>query len=122
MVSHTCGHRWGHLQGLMGAREVVVHVVERDGVGQVLDLLRGLAVSRADEIRQRADAEAFKVYDVLTADTVVKDYVVLCGFAQDKQLAETNEHARRVMETQGATVVTDVDDAVTALGGAASSG
>jgi hypothetical protein len=84
-----------------------------------LDVVR-LAVSRADEVRQRADAEAFKVYDVLEADSVVREYVVLCEFAPDKQLAETNEHARRVIETQGARVVTDIEDAVTALGGAAS--
>ena len=39
MISDARRHRGRHAQGLMDAREVVVHEVERDRVGVVLDLL-----------------------------------------------------------------------------------
>jgi hypothetical protein len=76
-------------------------------------------LQRADAIRERADAEAFKVYDVLEADNAVQEYVVFCEFGQDPALEKTNRDARRVIEAQRAKVVTDLDDAVSALSSAA---
>jgi hypothetical protein len=84
-----------------------------------LDVLR-LALKRADDIRLRADAEAFKVYDILEAENPVHDYVVFCEFAREAALAETNENARKVIETQGARIVTDLDEATRVLAAAAS--
>lgn len=90
------------------------------GNNVALDVIR-LAIRRADEIRIRADAEAFKVYDVLEANSVA-DYFVFCEFGSDRALEETNENARTVMETQGAKVLTDLDEATTVLMKAASFG
>lgn len=39
VVGYASGHRGCHLERLRGAAEVVIHVVEADGVRQVLDLL-----------------------------------------------------------------------------------
>jgi hypothetical protein len=50
-----------------------------------LDVLR-LALQRADAIRERADAEAFKIYDVLEADNAIHEYVVFCEFGEDPAL------------------------------------
>jgi DUF3037 family protein len=84
------------------------------GAEVALDYIR-LALHRADEIRLRADAEAFKVYDILAADPSVREYVVFCEFRDDRELDETNRAARQVLEAQDATIVTELEDAVRAL-------
>lgn len=87
------------------------------GANVALDTLR-LAIQRADEIRRRADAEAFKVYDVQQVDRDVS-FFVFCQFGQDDDLADANQNARKVIETQGAKIVTDLDEAVDLLASAA---
>ncbi len=85
------------------------------GANVALDTLR-LALQDADEIRRRADAEAFKVYDVLGADETVRQYVVFCEFGQKGADFETTHHnARTVIETQGAKIVTELDEAADLL-------
>lgn len=80
------------------------------GRNVALDVLR-LAITTGDEIRRRADAEAFKVQDVLGADDTVRNYVVLCELLSDATLREAYANARKVIELQGASVVTNVDEA-----------
>jgi len=74
-------------------------------VNTALDALR-LSVTKADDIRARADAEAFKVYDVMAKNAV--RYAVYCEFSDDRGLRETNESARQVIESTGANVLTDI--------------
>ncbi len=75
-----------------------------------VDIL-GLAVQQAEIIRQRAWATAFKVNDVQTANDYIRYYVV-CQFSEQAQLAEVNRNARLAIESTGATILTDVDEAV----------
>ena len=88
------------------------------GANVALDVLP-LAITKADEIRKRADAEAFKVYDVLGGSSSVNEYLVYCQLGNDEQLAEIYGDARTVIEGQGARVMTDLDEAATALSNAA---
>lgn len=88
------------------------------GANVALDVLQ-LAVTKAEEIRQRADAEAYKVYDVLGGGGAVNDYLVYCQFADDRQLEDVYGDARTVIEAQGARVLTDPDEAAKALSDAA---
>ena len=84
------------------------------GANVAVDVVR-LAVSQADEIRKRADAEAFKVWDVLGGKQV-STFMTLCTFSSVGDLAEPNAHARRAIESAGARVVTVVEEAASALG------
>ena len=79
------------------------------GANVALDVVR-LALQNADNIKLRADAEAFKIYDVLEADSGVNSYVVYCDFSTAQEVQETNDVARRVMEAQGAQVVSRPQD------------
>jgi hypothetical protein len=87
------------------------------GANVALDVVH-LAITKADDIRMRADAEANKVYDVLEGNSGVNGYVVYCEFGEDRELAETNDDARKVLEAQGAKVVSDPDDAAKVLANA----
>jgi hypothetical protein len=83
------------------------------GANVALDVLQ-LAVTKADDIRQRADAEAYKVYDLLGGEEV-NNYLVYCQLADDRELESVYGDARTVIEAQGAKVLTDPDEAATAL-------
>lgn len=74
-----------------------------------LDTVR-LAVRDADTIRDRSGAEAFKVFDILECNHHVQQFLVYCDFLPDEEYHEANERARRILESVGATVVTDVED------------
>lgn len=74
-----------------------------------LDALN-LSLTRADEIRRRADAEAFKVSDVRDMNDI--RYVVYCSLSQDEKLFGTNEEAKRVLGSVGAEVVSEADEAI----------
>ncbi|HET8565693.1 MAG TPA: DUF3037 domain-containing protein [Solirubrobacterales bacterium] len=87
------------------------------GANVALDVVQ-LAITKADEIRQRADAEAMKVIDLL-GGSEVNDYFVYCQFADDRQLADVYGEARTVIEAQGARVLDDPDKAAEALQDAA---
>jgi ribosomal silencing factor RsfS len=89
------------------------------GANVALDVVQ-LAISKADEIRQRADAEAMKVIDLLGGSDV-NDYLVYCQFSDDRQLADVYGEARTVIEAQGARVLDDPDEAAEALQDAAGS-
>jgi hypothetical protein len=84
------------------------------GANVALDVVR-MALKKADSIKLRADAEAFKVLDVLGGGSEVNQYIVYCDFGTDQQFAETNELATRVIAGQGARVVSDPEDAVQAI-------
>lgn len=84
------------------------------GANKALDVLR-LNVSQADEIRRRADAQAFKVWDVIQKNEV--KFTVLCACSSDRQLTHTYDLARRTIEAAGAAVVTSTDEAVKSLVG-----
>lgn len=83
------------------------------GSNVALDVLQ-LAITKADDIRDRADAKGMKVIDLLDG-TSVKDYIVYCHFSDDRQLADVYGEARTVMEAQGARVIDNPDDAAKAL-------
>jgi Protein of unknown function (DUF3037) len=87
------------------------------GANMALDVLQ-LAVTKADDIRDRADAKGMKVIDVL-GGSEVNDYLVYCQFADDRQLADVYSDARTVIEAQGARVLTDPDEAVQMISDAA---
>jgi hypothetical protein len=91
------------------------------GANVALDVVQ-LAVTKADEIRLRADAEANKVSDILSGKAGVNDYLVYCQVTDDRQLSNTYGDARTVIEAQGARVLTDLDDAVSAISNAAKTG
>lgn len=87
------------------------------GANVALDVLQ-LGITKADEIRERADAKGMKVLDLL-GGREVKDYLVFCRFTDDRQLNEVNNEARTVIEAQGAQVLTNLDEAAEALSSAA---
>lgn len=89
------------------------------GANVALDVLQ-LALKEADKIRERADAKGMKVLDLL-GGREVKDYLVFCRFADDRQLNDVNREARTVIEAQGARVLTNLDEAAEALSSAAKS-
>lgn len=73
-----------------------------------LDTLK-LSVQRADEILARADAEAFKVEDVLSENTV--RYVVYCELSNEGLLRDATENALKVLKSVGAQPETELEDA-----------
>lgn len=80
-------------------------------VGLALETAR-LAVHKADEIRERADAKAWKIEDILLPNQEhINGFFVYCEFLPNEELAEVNDHARRTLEAAGATVMTDIEEA-----------
>jgi Protein of unknown function (DUF3037) len=92
----------------------VVDFFVNHGMNLALDVVR-LAVTRADEVRFRADAEAFKAYDVLSGSEV-SNFVAFCTFSQETPLSSANQNARKVLQAAGAEVVTDIHQAAQLLG------
>ncbi len=74
------------------------------GANLAVDAL-GLAISSADEIRKRADAEAFKVEDVISANQV--HYITYCHVADRPELEEAYSRAFKILRSAGAEVVTE---------------
>lgn len=89
-----------------------VEFFANSGANVAVDTLR-LNLKRADDIRLRADAQAFKVEDV--GDKNVSRYVVLCEFSEEPEFSEVNANARRVLGYAGAEVVTDPESAANIL-------
>lgn len=116
--SHSCcpsrlnGTRF--VSGSLSGIERSVDFFANHGSNIALDIVR-LAVSQADEIRKRADADAFKIYDVLQGKDVAR-FVAMCAFSSTDQLAKVNEDAKAIIESAGATVVTALPHAREALG------
>ena len=67
------------------------------------------ALVRADEVIHRADAEAGKIYDIRGTNPDVQ-FLVYCELAHDSDALQTNENARRVLESAGATLLTSIDE------------
>lgn len=94
-----------------GSRSGIVRTVEfyaNSGANTALDTLK-LDLKRADEIRRRADAQAYKVVDLKVNE--ISRYVVLCSLSTDPKLQETNESVKAMLQGEGALVVTDIDEA-----------
>lgn len=90
----------------------VVDYFANHGANVALDVLK-LAITKADQIQNRADAEAFKVYDIKSQNDI--RFVVYCDFSFDQSLQEANVAARKVIESTGAVVVAEPDEAATAI-------
>jgi hypothetical protein len=89
------------------------------GGNLALDTVR-LAISTGAEIAHRADAEAFKVEDIRLGNPQVQ-FVVYCHFSMETDLEHVNDQARKVIESVGAAVVTDIEAAAERLEVAATS-
>ena len=94
-----------------GIRRVVDFYANK-GADVALDTLV-LDIKRADSIRTRADAEAFKIEDIRTVSPI--EFIVYCDFSASDQLIEVNQNARRAIESTGAKVITDIDEAAQVL-------
>jgi hypothetical protein len=81
-------------------------------VNVALDLLK-LALRRPDEILLRADAEANKIGDIGAHNDVTS--VVFCTVSTDTAVADATNDAFRIIDSVGATVVTNVEDALAAI-------
>jgi len=77
-----------------------------------LDVLK-LNVRDADEVGRRADAEAFKVYDIRRENDV--RFVVYCDLPLDRELDKISKEAQSALKRTGAIVVTTPDDAAAAM-------
>jgi hypothetical protein len=86
-----------------------VHFFANSGANVALDAV-SLAVKDAETIRLRADAEAYKVVDILEENEI--RFLVYCEFHRDPELHQVNERARRILESAGAEVMIDIDDVV----------
>ena len=73
-----------------------------------LDLVK-LDITRADEIRRRADAEAFKIEDIRSTNDI--EIVVLCSLNNDEALAQINRDVQRIIGSVGARITTDAEEA-----------
>jgi hypothetical protein len=78
------------------------------GANVALDLVK-LDITRADEIRRRADAEAFKIEDIRSTNNI--EIVVLCSLNNDEALAQVNRDAQRIIGSVGARITTDAEEA-----------
>ncbi len=88
------------------------------GSNIALDVVN-FALSRADDIRDRADQEAFKIWDLLQSPTI-ETYYVLPVFTEDESMYDAYETARSIVTATGGRTTADVDEARELLVGAAS--
>lgn len=68
-----------------------------------------LAVKSADEILRRADAEAFKVEDILAKNDL--KIVVYCAVSADDAVREPTATATKIIESVGAVALTSAEEA-----------
>lgn len=90
----------------------MVSFFANSGADIAVDVL-SLAIKDADDIQRRADAEAYKVVDVLAKHHV--SFVVHCDMRGDDQYEDANAAALRTLSTSGARVTTTVEDTVAAV-------
>jgi hypothetical protein len=83
------------------------------GTNRALDVVN-FDLSKADDIRSRADQEAFKIWDLLGGEDV-KSYLVLGTFSPSPTLTDVNANALTILQSAGAEVANDVESAVAAL-------
>jgi len=65
----------------------------------------------ADDIAFRADAEAFKVVDILGGSPTTK-YLVYCKVSADESHVDVNDSVERVLKSAGAEPVLDAVEVV----------
>jgi hypothetical protein len=82
-----------------------VHFFANSGTNPALDTLR-LDLQKAAAIMERADAEAFKVEDVLAMNRI--EFMVYCDFSSSPYLRDATQSARRIITSAGAKVITDL--------------
>jgi hypothetical protein len=73
-----------------------------------LDALR-LNLKKADQILERTDAEAFKIEDIRSRNDI--GFLVYCDFSEAKTLRQVNRNTRRILESVGAVVITEIQEA-----------
>jgi hypothetical protein len=76
------------------------------GANVALDAVK-LAYQKADDVLLRADAQANKVQDILAGNDVT--YLVYVELSNDPKMGETNDAARRIVESAGALVSSDFE-------------
>lgn len=79
------------------------------GTNLAFDTIK-LDLARADAIRTRAASEAYKIYDVSTSTSI--RYIVHLQAPTNPGLSPELRNARNMLESVGATVTTDLDEAV----------
>jgi hypothetical protein len=79
------------------------------GANVALDVVN-LTLSKADAIRDRADQEAFKIWELLQSPHVER-YYVLGVFAGLDSLREINDIAANILSSTGGKLISDVDEA-----------
>ncbi|MDP9365149.1 MAG: DUF3037 domain-containing protein [Chloroflexota bacterium] len=85
----------------------MVNFYANSGADIAVDIVR-LVIRAADDIQHRADAEAFKVEDVLARHDV--RFLVHCDLHHDQHYAQANNAALRTIAAAGATVLTRIED------------
>lgn len=105
---------------LLAARTHIPRSVDfyaNSGANVALDVLN-LDLVKGDDIRMRADAEAYKVWDLLGSPEI-KNYYVYCEFSAEDRVADVTHSASSIIESAGAKVLADVDEATSVLAAAA---
>jgi hypothetical protein len=90
------------------------------GANVAVDTLR-LNLKRADEIRLRADAQAYKISDITEKQRGLT-YMVLATFGEDEDLIDANAQARKILVSTPARIVDDMDEVAIELERAATRG
>jgi len=98
-----------------GVRRVVDFFVN-SGSNVALDTVK-LDLRLADEVRLRADAEAYKIGDIAAENPV--EFLVLASLPTGDEMIPARDEALQILRATEATVLSDVDEAIEALQGAA---
>lgn len=72
-------------------------------------------LKRADEIRLRADAEAYKATDIVGRNGV--SLVVLTSFSEAEEVQPSNDEARRILRSADVDVIESIEEAAVMLAG-----
>lgn len=83
------------------------HFFANSGTNVAIDAIT-MPAAKAAAIVRAADAEAFKIEDVLRANHDVQRYLIYCPFVDKPQLAQANEQAMRVLTVAGGEIRTDL--------------
>ena len=74
MIANPCFHRWRHTQGLVNPAKIVVHIMERNGVFQILKLL-------AECVGQSSESAHRHSHRQILALNVARGNVAVIGIA-----------------------------------------
>lgn len=87
------------------------HFFANSGMNVAIDAVT-MSASKPAGIRQAADAEAFKIEDVMRVNQEVRSYLIYCPFVDKPELAQANELAKQVLRSAGAKIRTDPEGLV----------